>query len=145
MLLKHIFDNPNNLKSMIFSVGKLFSILNSFPNGTDFLFVWLKYLSITDVSLDNVRKVLIENLSEKGDNLAMTLAETLERKGEERGIEKGKEIGKEIGEKIGKEIGRIESKTEMAEKMLKKGLDVQFISEVSELSIEDIEKLNPNI
>ena len=103
------------------------------PNGTDFLFVWLKYLSITDVSLDNVRKVLIENLSEKGDNLAMTLAETLERKGEERGIEKGKEIG------------RIESKTEMAEKMLKNGLDVQFISEVSGLSIEDIKNLNPNI
>lgn len=47
--------------------------------------------------------------------------------------EKGKELGKEIGKEIGKK--------EVAMEMLKKGLDVNLIAEVTHLKREEIEGL----
>lgn len=51
--------------------------------------------------------------------------------------EKGKEIGKELGKKIGKEIGI----KEVVMKMLRKGVNVEFIAEVTHLDMEEIEEL----
>lgn len=60
---------------------------------------------------------------------------------EEKGKEIGKEIGKKIGKKIGKEIGKELGKKEVAIEMLKKGLSMELISEVTQLDIQEIEEL----
>ena len=49
----------------------------------------------------------------------------------ERGKEIGKEEGKEIGRKEGKELGKTEAKMKVALRMLKKGWDIDLISEVT--------------
>ena len=64
-----------------------------------------------------------------------------EAKGEARGIEKGKAEGEAIGEARGVEKGKTEGITEVAKNMKSKGSDVAFISEVTGLSPEEIEKL----
>lgn len=51
--------------------------------------------------------------------------------------EKGKELGKEIGKEIGKK--------EVATEMLKKGLSVEFISDVTHLEVQEIERLKKQI
>lgn len=51
--------------------------------------------------------------------------------------EKGKEIGMKIGKEVGKEIG----KKEVAFEMLKEGLSLEFISKMTKISLEEIEKL----
>ena len=53
-----------------------------------------------------------------------------------------REEGIEEGEKKGIEKGKKEEKIEIAKNMLKKGLDVNLISELSGLTIEEVEKLD---
>ena len=63
--------------------------------------------------------------------------EDLQRQiGEER-YENGKQEGKQEGEQAGK----LQNQKEVAKKMLNKGYDISDISEMTELSIEDIEAL----
>jgi predicted transposase/invertase (TIGR01784 family) len=50
-------------------------------------------------------------------------------------------IGEEQGEKRGLEKGRRETFKEMAKKMKDKGTAIEFISEITGLSKEEIEKL----
>ena len=57
--------------------------------------------------------------------------------GKAEGIAEGLELGKAEGKAEGIELG----KTKVAFEMIKKGLDVQLISEVSGLSIEQIRKI----
>ena len=53
----------------------------------------------------------------------------------------GEKLGIEKGEKLGIEKGKNEEKKENAKKMKDKGLDINLISEIIGLSIEDINKL----
>ena len=59
------------------------------------------------------------------------------KEGEKLGIEKGREQGRVEGEKLGIE------KTAIA--MLKKGLPVELIAEISQLSVEEIEELKKTL
>ncbi|MBQ3689302.1 MAG: Rpn family recombination-promoting nuclease/putative transposase [Bacteroidales bacterium] len=61
--------------------------------------------------------------------------------GEEIGFEKGEAKGREEGEKLGIE----KSRKETAIAMLKKGLPVELIAEISQLSVEKIEKLKETL
>ena len=63
------------------------------------------------------------------------------KQGIKQGINQGKREGKEEGLKQGKEEGKQEKAKEMARNMLKKGFDITVISEISGLTIEEIESL----
>ena len=63
----------------------------------------------------------------------MTFAEKME----ERGIQKGKQEG--ILE--GKQEGKIEGKQDIALRMLNEGVELAFISRVTDLSLADLERL----
>jgi predicted transposase/invertase (TIGR01784 family) len=56
---------------------------------------------------------------------------------EERGAEKGKKEGIDIG----KMEGKLERNVEIAIAMLNKGLDINSIAEITQLSIDEIQKL----
>jgi predicted transposase/invertase (TIGR01784 family) len=75
------------------------------------------------------QKIVPEN--KKGN--VMTIAERLRAEG----ITKGKEVGMQIGI----EKGKLEGKLEIAKNLLAKGLDEQFVSETTGLTIQDIKKL----
>lgn len=49
--------------------------------------------------------------------------------------------GIEIGMKKGQELGKKAEKIEIAKKMIKKGMDIKVISELTNLSEEEIEKI----
>ncbi len=49
--------------------------------------------------------------------------------------------GKQEGKQEGRVEGKLEEKIETAKKMLKKNLDITIISDITGLSIEEIEKL----
>ena len=61
---------------------------------------------------------------------------------EEAAYKKGHSAGKEQGIKQGLEQGHLEAKTEDALAMKKRGIGFKIISEITGLSIEEIEKLN---
>ena len=69
------------------------------------------------------------------------VVDTSFEEGEKIGIEKGEKIGIEKGEKIGIEKGRKERDKEIAKNMKQKGTVVEFISEITGLSKEEIEEL----
>ncbi len=56
-------------------------------------------------------------------------------------VEKGKKEGKKEGEKKGEEKGRNEEKIEIAKKMLLRGDTIPSVMEVTNLSVDEIEKL----
>jgi len=59
--------------------------------------------------------------------------------------QKGREEGIEIGIKKGRMEGKIEGKKEVAERMLRKGIDVETVAEITGLQITDIEEIRKNM
>ena len=73
------------------------------------------------------------------------LAESLERakftKAYKDGEKSGEEKGKAIGEQIGEANGERKSRIQIARKMLEQGISKENIAEITELTVEEIEKL----
>jgi predicted transposase/invertase (TIGR01784 family) len=67
----------------------------------------------------------------------MTFAEKME----ERGIQKGKQEGMLEGETRGKQEG----KQDIALKMINEGVELAFISKVTDLSLTDLKRLQKKI
>ena len=71
------------------------------------------------------------------------------KEGEKLGREKGEKIGREQGEKIGREqgekIGRDTKAKEMVQKLLKKKMSLEEISEISGLTIAEIQGIEKEI
>ena len=61
--------------------------------------------------------------------------------GMEKGIEKGEKIGIEKGEKIGMQKGEKKREIEIAKKSLAKGIDIETISLITDLTVDEIKKL----
>ncbi|MBR1734224.1 MAG: hypothetical protein IJ730_02065, partial [Alphaproteobacteria bacterium] len=61
---------------------------------------------------------------------------------ERAGFKKGKAEGEKIGIEKGKAEGANEKAVEVAKKMLRKGIDVDDIADISGLSVEEIKKLS---
>lgn len=79
------------------------------------------------------------------NSLDTALAEGLERgreEGRKLGLEQGIKQGLEQGQKIGLEQGQKMARIEMAKAMLKKGLDVNTVSAVTNLTIDEINKIS---
>ena len=87
---------------------------------------------------------------ERGEKLGRKEGEKLGRKeGEKLGREKGEKIGREQGEKIGREqgekIGRDAKAKEIVQKLLKKKMSLEEISEISGLTIAEIQGIEKEI
>ena len=90
------------------------------------------YLQLTEEEEEELMKE-VENLPESEAKLIKELPISYE--------EKGKKIGKEIG----KEIGKTDGKKEVAMEMLKKGLTMDLIAEVTHLDMREIKKLKEQL
>ena len=103
----------------------------------------LEYISADDkerASLEAIKEGLFDQYSSyniaKKEGIEEGKIEGL-KEGEKIGLEKGKIEWLKEGEQIGLEKGKIE----IAKNMLNKGLDLNLISELSGLSVDEIEKL----
>ena len=87
---------------------------------------------------------------ERGEKLGRKEGEKLGReKGEKIGREQGEKIGREQGEKIGREqgekIGRDAKAKEIVQRLLKKKMSLEEISEISGLTIAEIQGIEKEI
>ena len=133
LIMKNAYDEERLFKIFIDCL-ELDSLYFTQEKGLKYLESVLRYL------FSNVEKLQIEEIQKKiaaisvrGGEFAMTLAEKLIEKGELKGIEKGKLEGIKEGE--------LKGKLETAQRMKEKGMDFNFISEITGLSYEDIKQL----
>ena len=125
--LKHIFDQDilpflPNITHFLQSIG---------PDGHDYLAIVLQYLlERAEVSDETAFVNFIQsNLSHTVGEKIMTIAERLELKGELRGKLEGELRGK------------LEEQQAIAKRMLAEGVNMAFISRITQLSIQEIEAL----
>ncbi|MED3650567.1 Rpn family recombination-promoting nuclease/putative transposase [Heyndrickxia sporothermodurans] len=79
------------------------------------------------------------------EEAAIREAELREKEALERGLQKGIQQGMKQGIEQGIEQGQLEKAKEIAQKMLKKGLDIESVMELTGLSSDAIEILKRNI
>jgi predicted transposase/invertase (TIGR01784 family) len=132
-ILKHIFDNPDELEQILNQNGDLLREIWQDEHGKEFLETFLRYLFTTEIEPDTTRKVFINNISPSGGDFVMSTAEKLIKQGIEQGLEKGIEQGLEKGKK--------ERNSEIARNMLKENIDKEIIIKVTGLSLEEIKKI----
>ena len=85
-------------------------------------------------------KAMIDERIRIQENYDMTM-ETAIDEAREEGLEQGLEQGRERGLKQGLERGRYEGQLELIRKMLSKGLSLEVVSDVTGLSVEELETL----
>lgn len=85
-------------------------------------------------------KAMIDERIRIQENYDMTM-ETAIDEAREEGLERGIEKGIERGLKQGLEQGRYEERLELVRKMLSKGLSLEVVSDVTGLSLEELEAL----
>ncbi|SPR07878.1 transposase [Orientia tsutsugamushi] len=117
-------------------------------------FLWYTDTKLLESQQPELEQVLAKYLSEEEkSNIMRTIAakyidEGIEI-GETKGIAKGRAEGIEIGEIKGRaegiEIGEVKAKQELARNLLKAGFSVEFISENTGLSKEEVINLKNNI
>ena len=71
--------------------------------------------------------------------------ETLKNEGKEEGLKEGKEIGKQEGLEEGQKIGEQKKAVETCKRMLGLGLSLDIIQKSTELSEEEIQKIQASI
>ena len=96
------------------------------------------------ISTDDEERAIIESI-QSGINDQNSRETIARNEGKEEGLREGLTKGKQEGLKQGKEEGlkqgEMNKAKEMARNMLKKGFDITVISEISGLTIEEIESL----
>ena len=83
----------------------------------------------------------IAELREKGRRDMMAMKSYAERTGREKGMEEGRKEGRKEGREKGIEEGKLEERIEIAKRLLKKGINVEDIVEITGLSKEQIGKI----
>ena len=141
-LLKHIFDNPEKILSLLPKLGELLKETIATESGISFLITFLSYLFTTEVSSEVVEEVFKETLSEKGEEILMSTYQKILEKGKKEGMEKGRREGIEEGIEKGIEKGLLEDSREM----VLEALDERFGKVPNDVSnavtnIEDRDKL----
>ena len=140
MTFKYIF-HPKILSRLkqIFQMFREFSDKTKFNENLESLLVYLGS-NIKNVKFDQLQGSVNEALEEGG-----AIMSTIFQEVKEIGIKEGKEIGvkegREIGVKEGEERGEEKNKLRVALNCLMKGMDIETIAEITDLSIERIERL----
>ncbi|SPR10547.1 transposase [Orientia tsutsugamushi] len=117
-------------------------------------FLWYTDTKLLESQQPELEQVLAKYLSEeeKGNIMRTIAAKYIDEGieiGETKGIAKGIKIGETKGIAKGRaegiEIGEVKAKQELARKLLKAGFSVEFISENTGLSKEEVINLKNNI
>ena len=84
-------------------------------------------------------------MGDEAKEIPMTVGQQLidkgRQEGEQVGLQKGRQEGEQVGLQKGRQEGRLEEKCEVARKALAKGMSPADVAELTELSLEDVQKL----
>jgi hypothetical protein len=108
--------------------------------------LWYIDGKLSEKKRDELSGLIIEHLpKDDGEKLMRTIADTYIEEGLNKGIAQGIAIGEARGEAIGEargvEKGMYQRNIEIARRMLQEKTDIKFISSVTDLSTDDILKL----
>ncbi len=134
-------DKQDALRRYIEIIAELFSDENS----DRLLRLILMYIfRVHDVEPAEVKKV-IESVTPKKGDIAMTTAERLEKRGMEfglsQGIQRGLQRGLQRGRQEGRQEGQYQAKLESAKNLQKMGFDSNVISSATGLSKAELKKI----
>ncbi len=162
-LIKEKNDNKEITDKLEIHFIELPKFLKSKEQGNKKLRQWLEFIcnerkeeiSVAVRENEKIAKANSEWEYLKGDEAVKRLAFLREKwirdydsgvkNAEEEGIAIGEKRGKKIGEARGKEIGEKKGREEIAIKMIKKKMDENLISEVTNLTITEIEKIKQKL
>lgn len=96
------------------------------------------YLKLTD---EEEEQLMEEARRYEDADEILEIPISYEERGKKKGLEEGKKVGLEQGKKEGMEEGLERGKKEVALELLKKGLDIELIMEVTNLSLDELKKL----
>lgn len=112
---------------------------------------WLNYISQKNEEVVRMAIEKNEEIKKANDDYEYLTGEEAERRlaflrekairDEINNLNGSRQEGIEIGMKKGQELGKKAEKIEIAKKMIKKGMDIKVISELTNLSEEEIEKI----
>ena len=126
-----------NLKLIFSQIANLYKT----PEGIEFVKTLLMYIfGSSNITPEEVEKS-IETIDEDLKEVTMTTAQVLIKKGREIGKEEGIQQGLQQGIQQGMQKGEYRKAVETAKRMYKKGFDIELISEVTELSIDELKKV----
>jgi len=143
-------EKDKDLTDRLIQVGRILNI-----HVIDHLIISTEaYLSFSDIGLLFVLEQstkwvpqfeLIERIQREEKKIRMEAVKAAEKKGIEKGKKEGKKVGliegKEKGIKEGKKVGIETGLKKVAKNMKKKGTPIDFIAEITGLSIEEIKKI----
>ncbi|MGC8765522.1 MAG: hypothetical protein ACP5QT_06520, partial [Brevinematia bacterium] len=133
LLLKKIFDVEVDFEVIIRDIFSNVRELFKSKEGVEIIRTFLLYLfNATDVEPEKVGLIL-KSVEKEGEEVAMSTAEVLIKKGVEQGLQQGLQQGLSKGE--------YKKAIETAKRMLERGSDIEFIADVTGLSIEEVEKI----
>ena len=141
-VMKHAHEK-NKEKFMIYlrEIIKDLGVIESVSD-IDYVYVTLSYVIETyDVLIEEVTGLVKENLSFIGEEKVMTLADRLRKEGYQKGQSEGVRLGMEKGVEKGVEKGI----KMVAINLLCQGVDVEQVSFVAGLSINEIQELKNSL
>jgi predicted transposase/invertase (TIGR01784 family) len=140
MAFKYIF-HPE-IMSRLKNIFQLFRELPDETTFNEYLEMLLIYLgsNIRNVKFDQLQEAVNDAIKEGGALMSTIFEEVLE-KGEEIGLKIGEEKGLKKGKEIGVKEGEEKNKIRVALNCLMKGMDIETISEITDLPVKRIELL----
>ena len=108
----------------------------------------LDYLLDVGYQKDEELLVAFEQTAPKLQQTMLTTRQQIEQRGERRGRQEGRQEGRREGRREGRQKGRqeglqlgvVKGRIAIAKQMLVKGIDKRLISEVTGLSVEEVNK-----
>jgi predicted transposase/invertase (TIGR01784 family) len=129
------------------TIGQIFNFWHEkgFTEDIENVIFFLTYISGTkELEPDQLKKMLEKSKIEGGEIMA-TLAQRWLEQGKKIGLEEGIEKGIEKGIEQGIEKGIEKGKLETARELIKRGVDINIITEATGIPREEIEKLASTI
>ena len=142
-LMKHVSING---LSMVSSMIDYWKTTGHEPSEDEKTALFEYIITTSDIAFEQIHEILQRYQEAAGELIMVTLAERLRQEGELRGIEKGKIEGKAEGKAEGKSEGKAQGKAEQtlyfAKKLLQEGHEIAYVARLTELSVEQVKKLN---
>ncbi len=144
MAFRYIF-HPE-IMSRLKNIFQLFRELSDETTFNEYLEMLLIYLgsNIKNVEFDQLQGSVNDAIKEGGALMSTIFEQVKEigiKEGKEIGVKEGEEIGVKKGKEIGVKEGEEKNKIRVALNCLMKGMDIETISELTDLPVERIELL----
>jgi Putative transposase, YhgA-like len=138
LMFKHLGDD-NFIRN---NFSEFFTFVEQNPHLLDYLRLYYEYMSRhTEMEAEEFHDLADDYFESQSKSLAMTTYDKIVLKGMKEGIQKGMLEGKQQGKLEGKLEGIQERNTVLIRRALKKGLSIMEMSDLYDLTIEEVKTI----